>query len=103
MLNTFSEGERQQMEQTLASYAKLNPAQRAQCARAFEKFASMSVVERQQFLKNADRWRAMTPEERQKWRDLVTVAPIMPPSGNSPTGKLPVRWPPLDNSALATN
>jgi hypothetical protein len=66
------------MEQTLAAYGKLTVTQRAQCIRSFEKFASMSVAERQQFLKNAERWQVMTPEERQKWREVVTVAPIMP-------------------------
>jgi len=78
-LNGISDEERQQMEQTLAAYGKLTVTQRAQCIRSFEKFASMSIAERQQFLKNAQRWQEMTPEERQKWRDLVSVAPIMPP------------------------
>jgi len=78
-LDALSDDERQQMEQTLAAYGKLTPTQRAQCIRSFEKFATMSIAERQQFLKNAARWEEMTPQERQKWRELVTVAPIMPP------------------------
>jgi hypothetical protein len=102
-LNTVSDEERQQMEQTLASYAKLSPQQRMQCARSFEKFAGMSVAERQQFLKNAERWREMTPEERQKWRDLVSVAPILPSSGGIPSGKLPVRMLRIGTPAMATN
>jgi hypothetical protein len=77
-LDLVADEERSQMEQTLASYAKLTPEQRALCISSFEKFARMSVAERQQFLKNAERWREMLPEERQKWRELVTVAPIMP-------------------------
>jgi hypothetical protein len=77
-LNLVSDEERNQMEQTLASYATLTPAQRAQCISSFEKFAKMSITERQQFLKNAERWQEMTPAERQKWRELVNVAPIMP-------------------------
>jgi hypothetical protein len=78
MLDTLSDDEREQMKKTLSSYANLSPAQREQCISAFEKFARMSVAQRQQFLKNAEHWREMTPEERQKWRDLVSVAPIMP-------------------------
>ena len=77
-LDTVSDEERKQMEQTLAAYEHLTPQQRAQCINSFEKFAKMSIVERQQFLKNAERWREMTPEERQKWRQLVTVAPMIP-------------------------
>jgi len=77
-LNQVSDEERSQMEQTLAAYQLLTPEQRKQCISSFEKFAQMSVVERKQFLENAERWREMTPEERQKWRELVSVAPIMP-------------------------
>jgi hypothetical protein len=77
-LGLVSDEERSQMEQTLAAYQHLSPAQRALCINSFEKFARMNIVERQQFLKNAERWREMLPEERQKWRELVTVAPIMP-------------------------
>lgn len=88
-LNTIPDAERQQMEETLAAYGKLTPSQRAQCMNSFEKFATMSVVERQQFLKNAKRWQEMTPEERQKWRDLVHVAPIMPPGENPSPRALP--------------
>jgi len=77
-LNTLTDEERQQMKQTLLSYKTLTPQQREQCISSFEKFASMSAAERKQFLINAERWREMTPEERQKWRQLVTVAPIMP-------------------------
>jgi hypothetical protein len=88
-LDTVSDEERQQMEQTLQAYGKLTQAQRAQCIRSFGKFATMSVAERQQFLKNAEQWNKMTPEERQKWRELVTVAPIMPGAGNSAIPRLP--------------
>ena len=86
-LDSLSDDERQQIEQTLASYQNLTPKQRAQCISSFEKFARMSVAERQQFLKNAEQWRDMTPEERQKWRQLVIVAPILPP--NLPPQPLP--------------
>jgi hypothetical protein len=77
-LNLISEEERVQMEQTLTAYEHLTPEQRKQCISSFEKFAQMSIAERQQFLKNAERWRDMTPEERAKWRQLVSVAPIIP-------------------------
>jgi hypothetical protein len=88
-LDTVSDEERRQMEQTLAAYGNLTPAQRAQCINSFEKFAQMNVVERQEFLKNAERWSEMTPEEREKWRQLVTVAPIMPTAnpGSRPPGR----------------
>jgi hypothetical protein len=87
VLNTVSDEERKQMEQTLAAYEHLTPAQRAQCINSFEKFARMSIVERQQFLKNAERWSEMTPEERQKWRQLVTVAPMIPPMDPRQSGR----------------
>ena len=77
-LDLVSDEERNQMEQTLAAYQLLTPEQRKRCINSFEKFAQMSVVQRKQFLENAERWREMTPEERQKWRELVSVAPIMP-------------------------
>jgi len=83
-LNTVSDADRQQMEQTLASYGKLTPEQRKKCIDSFEKFATMSVAERDQFLKNAEQWSRMSPEERQKWRDLVNVAPITPPGASPP-------------------
>jgi hypothetical protein len=86
-LETASDEDRQQMKQILDAYRNLTPAQRQQCIRSFEKFATMNVAERNQFLKNAERWSEMTPEERQKWRELVTVAPIMPQG--SPPPKLP--------------
>lgn len=102
-LNTVSDGERQEMEKTLASYASLTPDQREQCIRSFQKFARMSIAERQQFLKNAERWSEMTPEERQKWRQLVSVAPIMPQQGESPApGPSPHSFLRTDH-ALATN
>lgn len=101
-LDTLPDEERQAMQQTLTSYSKLTADQRAQCIRSFEKFASMSVVERQQFLKNAERWREMSPEERQKWRELVNVAPLIPPSvPSSPTA--PNRSELQPPPALATN
>ena len=103
-LDTVSDEERQQMEKTLEAYGKLTSAQRQQCIRSFEKFASMTVAERQQFLKNAARWSAMTPEEREKWRQLVTVAPIMPQMDNLPASTtLPVRSLRLTTPAMATN
>jgi hypothetical protein len=102
-LDTASDQERQQMEQTLAAYGKLTPQQRAQCIQSFQKYFGMSVAERQQFLKNADRWLEMTPEERQKWRDLVSVAPIMPPMGNPPRHRIPMRTQQTTAPTMATN
>ena len=102
-LDTVSDEERQQMEKTLEAYGKLTPAQRAQCIKSFEKFAAMGVSERQQFLKNAERWSAMTPDEREKWRQLVNVAPIMPPMDSpTPSPTQPDRSR-LNSPTMATN
>ena len=79
VLGTFTEVERQQMEQTLQSFKALSREQRQACVRSFEKFASMSLPERQQFLKNAERWRQMSPSERADWRKLVSKIPEWPP------------------------
>jgi hypothetical protein len=82
-LNLLSDAERRQMEKVMESYASLNPAQRAQCLRSFGKFTGMSLGERLQFLKNAERWKLMTPTERESWRNLVKMAPLLPPQPNS--------------------
>ena len=79
VLGTFTEAERQQMEQTLQSFKALSTEQRQACVRSFEKFASLSVAERQQFLKNAERWKQMSPTERADWRKLVSKVPEWPP------------------------
>jgi hypothetical protein len=102
-LDTIPDDERQEMEQTLNAYANLTLAQRAQCIRSFEKFASMSIADREQFLKNAERWREMTPEERQKWRELVSVAPIMPPAATTRPRPIPGQSLLQSAPAIATN
>lgn len=105
-LNTLSDEERQQMEKTIAAYNNLSPAQRVQCLRSFEKFAGMSLAERQQFLRNAERWQEMSPAERQAWRQLVSIAPIMPPGKGAPTPPLPPMpntVPRKPSAAVATN
>ena len=99
-LKTLSEAERQEMGKTLEAYARLTPAQRAQCLRSFQKFAGMSVPQRQLFLKNAERWKEMSADERQAWRQLVTVAPIMPdmePAHLPPLSLLQPAKPPATN------
>jgi hypothetical protein len=100
-LNTLSDSERQQMEKTLEAYANLTPAQRVQCIRSFEKFAGMSLPQRQLFLKNAERWKEMSPGDREAWRQLVTVAPIMPITEN--TSSLPSPLSHRANASAATN
>jgi Protein of unknown function (DUF3106) len=85
-LDTLSEAERWQMEETLQIFAQLPEAQREQCVQSFKKFANLSPAERQQFLKNADRWRLMSPAERQTWRELVEAIPTWPPM---PPGMIP--------------
>ena len=84
-LGALSETERQQMERTLAAFAKLPPAQRIQCIHGFTKFAQMSAADRAQFLRNAEHWAQMSPADRQAWRDLVANVP---------------RWPPVPESML---
>ena len=78
-LNTLSSAERQQMEKTLETFAKLPPGQRGQCLRAYTEFAGMSAEAKQEFLKNAQRWSQLSPKERQTWRDLVAHVPDWPP------------------------
>ena len=103
-LNTLADDERVEMEKTLASYSNLTLKQRAQCLSSFQEFARMSIAERQQFLKNAERWREMTPDERQKWRELVNVAPIMPPGMMKPGARaVPMRMLMRSAPAVATN
>ncbi len=94
VLRALPEGERQQMEQTLAAYEKLSPGQRQQCIVSFTRFATMSAPERQEFLKNAERWSQMSPAERQAWRQLVTTAPIKPPRPATRFPPLPQPRPP---------
>jgi hypothetical protein len=77
---TLSDAERQQMEKTLDAFTKLTEAQRRQCLLSFKQFAEMSAPERQEFLNNAKRWSQMTPAQRQAWREVVSIAPIMPPA-----------------------
>jgi len=78
-LNTLSDAERRQMEQTLQAFDRLPPNQRAECIHAFAKFASLSAYEKQEFLRNAERWSRMSPADRQAWRDLVVNVPEWPP------------------------
>ena len=87
-LNTLSDAEREQMENTLETFGNLSEAQRTECIHAFAKFASMSAVERREFLKNAERWSQMSPAERQTWRDLVANVPPWPPMPPSPESAL---------------
>jgi hypothetical protein len=78
VLNQLSDTEREQMQQTLDTYAHLPREQRLICLRSFEKFAGMTAAERQQFLKNAERWEKMSPAERETWRKLVKHVPDLP-------------------------
>ena len=87
VLATLSEAEQRQMQKTLQAYARLTPEQRNQCIHMFAKFSQLSIAERQEFLRNAERWSQMAPAERQAWRELVSMAPKIPP--------LPQLLPPL--------
>ena len=105
-LNTLSEAERAQMQETLKSFEKLPPEQRLTCVRNYAKFASMGEAERAKFIKNAASWSKMSPSERQAWRDLVQTVPIwppmppMPPDSQPPTQPLP---PGVPSPGVATN
>lgn len=85
-LQALTPAEREQMERTLAQFAKMTPEQRKMCVESFEKFNQMNKDERDQFLKNAARWKAMTPGERETWRTLIEIlppspgAPLLPPA-----------------------
>jgi hypothetical protein len=104
VLATLSETERQQMEKTLDAFQKLSPAQRRQCLISFKQLADMTPAERQEFLKNTQRWSQMTPAERQSWRELVSVAPTLPPTPfiKVPSPPLPMN-PRKPGAAVATN
>jgi hypothetical protein len=101
-LNALSDAERQQMENTLKSFDKMPPTQRAECVNAFTKFASMNALEKSEFLKNAARWSEMSPAERQAWRDLVVHVPQWPPLPPGFMASLPPA-PPGASPGMATN
>jgi hypothetical protein len=94
-LNTLSEAERAQMQETLKSFEKLPPQQRRICVRNYAKFAGMGAAERAKFLKNAASWSKMSPSERRAWRDLVQNVPIWPPLPPLPTDDFQPPMPPL--------
>jgi hypothetical protein len=94
-LNTLSDAEREQMENTLEAFGNLSKEQRIQCIHAFARFASMSAAERREFLKNAERWSQMSPAERQTWRDLVANVPPWPPMLPTPESALQSAPPPM--------
>jgi hypothetical protein len=100
-LSHLSEPEREAMEKTLAAFSELPPDKRADCVRSFTKFAGMSLAERQLFLKKAEAWQKMSPTERHQWREVVRVAPDLPPL---PPGLDPPEIAPATSGGtLATN
>jgi hypothetical protein len=104
VLGTLSDAERKQMEKTWEKFQNLSPVQRRQCLLSFKQFTDLAPAERQEFLQNAERWSQMTPAERQAWRELVSIAPNLPPLPNvrvaTPPPPLPVRRP---GPGVATN
>ena len=105
-LNTLSEAERAQMQETLKSFEKLPTAQRIICIRNYARFASLTETERVEFLKNAESWSKMSPKERQTWRDLVDNVPLWPPMppGLDPRAPLSAAEPPMPPTPnVATN
>ena len=87
ILSKLSDAEHRQMEKTLQAFENLPPDQRVRCIRSFSKFAALSAAARREFLKNAERWSQMSPTERQAWRELVSMAPILPPLPPLPNPK----------------
>ena len=105
-LNTLSEAERAQMQETLKSFEKLPTAQRTICVHNYARFASLTETERVEFLKNAENWSKMSPKERQTWRDLVDNVPLWPPMppGLDPRTPISVAEPPMPPTPnVATN
>lgn len=107
-LGSLSEAEQRQIEKTLSAYEKLPVGQRVQCIHSFEKFAGLTLAERQAFLKNAERWKLMSPADRQSWRELVNVAPLLPPPAPGrelmpPIIPKPVKPRPRPSPSVATN
>jgi hypothetical protein len=80
-LNVMGDGERAEMERTLAVFDGLPAEQRDRIVDGFRKFKDLAPAERQAFLKSADEWRTMSEKDRQLWRRIVnhTRFPINPP------------------------
>jgi len=103
VLATLSDAERKQMEKTWDSFQKLTPDQRRQCLRSFKQFADMTPLARQEFLQNVERWSQLTPAERQSWRELVSLAPTLPPLPVIRIAKPPIPTLPRKPGPAATN
>jgi hypothetical protein len=82
-LESVSEPERQQIQQTLKTFARLTPVQRRESLHALYKYANLTAEERSQFLRDAERWKLMDPDQRQAWRDLVAKLGAQPPLPSS--------------------
>ncbi len=85
-LNVMSDGERAEMERTLAVFDGLPAEQRDRIVEGFKKFKDLAPDERQAFLKSADEWRTMSEKDRHLWRRIVNhtrhpINPPMPPVG----------------------
>lgn len=97
-LNNFPESERKSMEKAVQAFKALSPQQRELCIKSFaefaEKFAVMSRAEQIAFLKNAERWQEMSQKDRDMWRNVVAIAPPLPP--------LPEQTPPIPSTSTGT-
>lgn len=83
-LDLLTAGEREQLRQTIDSFANLPPADREHCLQGMRQFSSMSREERASFLRGAERWKNLTEEQRKAWRALVTQLPPTPPGALMP-------------------
>lgn len=90
ILSKLSDAEHRQMEKTLQAFENLPPDLRVRCIRSFSKFAALSADDQREFLKNAERWSQMSRTERQAWRELVSLAHILPPLPPLPNPKPPL-------------
>lgn len=75
----LSAEERQLMEKTIETFAKLPVAVRQSCVQNFPKFAELTPVERREFLYNAQQWQRMSAADRDAWRKIVAKVPKFPP------------------------
>ena len=80
VLHEMSEGERERMQKTLETFARLPKAQRERCVEGFQRFTELSPAQRQQFLNNAELWKTMNGEDRAAWRALInSISTPRPP------------------------
>lgn len=94
LFEAMSANERQEMQQALDRFRRLDPARRQTCLDSLARFSQMPAGERAQFLRHAERWETLPPEERAAWRREVQRLPQLPPL---PTEAVPPPLPTASN------